>query len=534
MHELLKPTQRQRVERVRPGQPERRIIKPDRSVLKPRAGIMAPASWTEEDFDLYEQVYIRQSRESLWAFRQYMNPLLVRGWFPYEISRQLQKFWDLMRAGKKPKLVIEAPPQHGKSNGLQDFIAWCCGHDPNLKVIFASYSDDLGTSTNSYIQRMVDDDSGKYHSVFPGTVMNASNVRHSVAGKNWARNSSFIEWVGKKGSFRNVTVEGQVSGKTLDLGIIDDPVKGRKEAQSKLQRDNIWAWLMDDFFNRFSENAGLIITMTRWHLDDPVGRFLELYPETIVIKFPALYKPDLHGKNKHDPRTELDEPLFPEFKSKKFLLLRKRGYTQASWESLYQQSPIIAGGGEFPLVKIKIAKNQPPRDMIKKSVRYWDKAGTEAGGKRTAGVLVHWLNDGRWFISDVVKGQWAAWDRERIIKQTAELDDALWGRVNVWVEQEPGSGGKESAESTIKNLAGHSINADKVTDSKGIRSEPYAAQWQGGNIILHAALWNREFLDEHENHPNGAFQDQVDAAAGAFAKTVEKHYKYDSSLAWVG
>jgi predicted phage terminase large subunit-like protein len=503
------------------------------TLIKPSQQPAPPHSWTEDDIDLYEQALVLQARESLWAFRQYMDPLMVTGWFPYELSQQLQKFYTKMRAGERPKMVIEAPPQHGKSRGLQDFIAWVGGKDPNIRTMYASFSDDLGITTNLYLQRLIDD-RNRYGRVFPGTLLSVANVRSAQAGSGrFLRNNKFLEFVGKKGSFRNVTIEGQVSGKSLDLGIVDDPLKGRNEAQSKRTRDKTWAWLMDDFFNRFSEYAGMIITMTRWHVDDPVGRFLLQYPDVTVIKFPALYEPE--KPRVYDPRREKWEPLFPEFKSKHFLLERKKGYTQASWESLYQQSPIISGGGDFPIAKVRYAKNLPSQADIKKSVRYWDKAGTEGGGKRTAGVLMHLLNDGRFYISDIRKGQWASWDREAMIKSTAEMDDAQWGRVAVWVEQEPGSGGKESAERTIQNLAGHSCRADKVTGSKEIRAEPYAAQWQGGNVILHAdPKWNAEFVDEHETFPAGTFIDQVDAAAGAFAKLVEKHYKYDSSLAWVG
>lgn len=495
--------------------------------------------WTEEDFDLMEEYYALEARVSLWAFRQYMNPNLVKGHFPYEISRQLQLFYDRLIAGLRPKLVIEAPPQHGKSNGLHDFIGWVAGKRPDLKTIFASYSEDLGVTANMYLQRMYDDRS-KYGRVFPDTMISQSNVVSAAAGSGrYLRNSSFLEYVAQKGSFRNVTVDGQVSGKGLDLGVIDDPIKGHAEARSKLVRDKTWNWLMSDFFSRFSDLAGLIITMTRWHVDDPVGRFLLEFPDTIVIKFPAMFIPPVKEKGEtyrdYDPRRIKDEPLFPEFKSKPFLLERKKGYTQQAWASIYQQSPIISGGGMFPLDRVSYAKNMPTKEDIKKSVRYWDKAGTEAGGAYTCGVLMHQLHDGRWFISDVRRGQWSSWDREKHIKATAAMDEAQWGRIYNWVEQEPGSGGKESAERTIAMLAGYNVQADKVTGSKEVRAEPYAAQWQAGNIILHANVnWNGEFVDEHETFPNGAFLDQVDAAAGAFAKCIEKHYKYDSTLAWVG
>ena len=86
------------------------------------------------------------------------------------------------------------------------------------------------------------------------------------------------------------------------------------------------------------------------------------------------------------------------------------------------------------------------------------------------------------------------------------------------VEQEPGSGGKESAEATVRMLAGYKCEADKVTDAKHIRADPYAAQVQAGNVSILSAPWNKDFLNEHETFPNGAYVDVVDAAAGAFAK----------------
>jgi predicted phage terminase large subunit-like protein len=90
------------------------------------------------------------------------------------------------------------------------------------------------------------------------------------------------------------------------------------------------------------------------------------------------------------------------------------------------------------------------------------------------------------------------------------------------VEQEPGSGGKESAERSVQMLAGFNVFKDRVKGNKELRAEPYAAQVQAGNIRLLDGKWNRDFLDEHETFPNGKFMDQVDAAGGAFAKLVAR------------
>jgi predicted phage terminase large subunit-like protein len=213
---------------------------------------------------------------------------------------------------------------------------------------------------------------------------------------------------------------------------------------------------------------------------------------------------------------------------------RKSVYTIASWESLYQQSPIVVGGGMFPIERIKLLDARPELKDIKKTVRYWDKAGSTDEGAFTAGVLMHELVSGGYVISDVVRGQWAAFEREKQIKATAERDAAMFGqmKVEIHMEQEPGSGGKESAERTIAMLAGYLVYAKTVTGNKELRADPYAAQWQGGNIALLVRPWNDDFLDEHEAFPNSKYKDQVDAAAGAFAKIVGDLVQYDTSMRW--
>lgn len=492
--------------------------------------------WTEEDLDLIDDYYALSARDDLWTFRQYVDPGLVRGWFPMDLSRHIQRFYTRLLAGCRPKLAIWAPPQHGKSRGLHDGIAWMAGRAPDLRTIFASYSDDLGTTANLYLQRMFDDRE-KYGRVFPGTLINSSNVVTAVGKPNgrYLRNSSFLEYVGHKGSFRNTTVEGQVSGKSLDIGVIDDPIKGRNEAQSKNTRDKTWNWLTDDYFNRFSEYAGLIMTVTRWHLDDPAGRFVEHFPDAEIVAYQAIYDPTRPVARNivKDPRRP-GEPLFPEFKSLDFLRERQKIYTKASWASLYQQSPIVGGGETFPLDKVRIVPNLPEKREIRRLVRYWDKAGTSGAGAWTCGSLVAEVKRGdmtRWVVLDVVRKQVNAWDRENLIRATAENDKATWGRLTIYVEQEPGSGGLESAERTIANLKGHVAKKDRVTGSKEIRAEPYAAQWQGGNVDLVAAKWNRDFVDEHENFPSGPYKDQVDATAGAFSKLVNGG-NYDTTMNW--
>lgn len=151
-------------------------------------------------------------------------------------------------------------------------------------------------------------------------------------------------------------------------------------------------------------------------------------------------------------------------------------------------------------------------------VRYWDKAGTEGGGDYSAGALIARAPSGLYIVVDVVRGQWSAGKREAIIKQTAELDQQRFGRVAIWIEQEGGSGGKESAENTVRNLAGFTIRTERVTGSKEVRAEPMAAQSEVGNVKLLAGAWNADYLSELAAFPFGTNDDQVDASSGAFNK----------------
>jgi predicted phage terminase large subunit-like protein len=482
--------------------------------------VIAPA-YNTENIRLIDQMAQLESRESFWSYRQYMNPKMIRGWWQREVALELHRFWWDYLAGKRPKLLLQSPPQHGKSTMVIDFVSWAVGQaflerQSAIRFIFASFSDRLGIRANVRLQRILLNP--KHPAIF-GT---------RVLGPRSRYNSDMIEFEGAgvdRGYFRNTTVEGAVTGESLDIGVIDDPIKGRAEANSQLTREKTWAWMTDDFMTRFSDKGGLLMIMTRWHLDDPAGRLMELNPDVRVCRYPALAEED-------EEYRKQGEPLFPELKSAEFLDKQRATMTLAGWQSVYQQAPIIVGGDMFPIDKVAVVPELPADANVHQAIRYWDKAGTHEGGAFSAGVLMLRLEDGTYCVVDVRRGRWSSLEREKMILQTAKIDERLYPEMQVIVEQEPGSGGKESAERTIRMLAGYSVEADRVSGAKEVRADPFAAQWQAGNVRIVAANWNRDYLDEHEHFPAGKFADQVDASSGAFNKLASK-YRYDSTLSWV-
>lgn len=485
--------------------------------------IAKAAEYDTDYIDLYEEREIIDARDSFWEFRKFMHPEMKHAWWQKHFADRLDNFYKRMKAGKRPKLVATAPPQHGKSDSVKDFMCWVIGKNPDLKEVFASYSEDLGIGANMYVQRMLSNP--KYQRVFPETTL--PSLGHNFDDFRYKRNTTLLEIPGFKGSFRNTTVNGAINGFGLDFGVVDDPIKGRKEAQSKTTRDSTWAWLSDDFFGRFSDYAGLVMIVTRWHIDDPVGRWIAKFPDTEVLVYKAIAEHSYVNKQLVKDWTveegyrKLGEALFPAHKPLPFLMERKKALTQASWESQYQQSPFVSGGGVLPIDKLRVVqswRNDNPE--IVASVRYWDKAGTIADDASwTAGVLMHKMRDGRFVISHVVHGQWLSIDREKKIEFWTKTDAKLYRNYMVGVEQEPGSGGKESAENTVRKLAGFRVFVDKVTGAKEVRAEPFAAQVQGGNVWLVAGDWVMTYLEEAEVWPQGR-NDQIDASAGAFNKLL--------------
>lgn len=147
-------------------------------------------------------------------------------------------------------------------------------------------------------------------------------------------------------------------------------------------------------------------------------------------------------------------------------------------------------------------------------VRFWDKAGTEGAGDFSAGVRLA-EHAGSYYVEHVIRGQWSAQRRNQVMRQAAEFDGV---EVPIWVEREGGSGGKESAEITVQDLAGWMVRADLVTGSKLARAGGFAAQAEAGNIKLVRGQWNEAYLAELHSFPDGAHDDQVDASSGAFNK----------------
>lgn len=445
----------------------------------------------------------RRSKRRL-SFRTFIRRVNPR----YQFYRHTEVLIDVLQAvadDQVKRLMVFWPPRHSKSETVSRlFSAYYLYRHPERFVGLASYGADLAYTLSRNAR--------EYY--------RASGAPLAVEGvENWE--------TGEGGGLWAAGVGGPATGKGFHCGIVDDPLKNAEEAASATIREKQKDWWRSTFYTRQEPDAAIIVIQTRWNEDDLAGWLLseeatgDDEPERWhIVSMPAIYGEDEPLEFPPTCTVEADwrkpgEALCPE----RYPIAKLRKYQRRLggyfWGALFQQHPRPRAGTMFQREWFSIVEAAP---ADARRVRYWDKAGTKDGGKATAGVLLALASDGVLYVEHVVRGQYAALEREKVIRQTAEADAARYGRVLVWMEQEPGSGGKESAEATVRNLAGFRVYKETVSGDKATRAEPFAAQCAGSNVRLVRGAWNGNYLDELTAFPHGVFSDQVDASAGAYNK----------------
>lgn len=442
----------------------------------------------------------RRARGGMLAFTQYVKPDYRANWHHEVLCEYLDKFV----AGSIKRLMVFMPPQHGKSELVSRKLpAFILGKRPNTKVIAASYAASLAELMNRDVQRTID--SPEYSKLFPGTRLNESNIR-SVSG-GYLRNSEVFEIVGHQGRYKCAGVGGGLTGHPGDLSIIDDPLKDYEEAKSATVRNGVWEWYTSTFLSRTHNETGILLTQTRWHEDDLAGRLLATEPGLwTVLKLPAICE----NPEAQDERRDEGSALWVERFDVDTLEARRR-LNPHQFEALYQQNPSPREGAFFKVLAIEIVDAAPAGI---REVRAWDMGATEGSGDPSVGVKMGEAA-GIFYITDVQRGQWGTDTRNDAIKNTASRD----GRnVPIRGPQDPGAAGKEAALAFVRLLAGYSVTTAPVTGDKVTRADPFSAQLNAGNVKLVRGEWNRDFLEELRQFPNGKHDDQVDAASDAFTE----------------
>ena len=281
-------------------------------------------------------------RQLLW-FAQYMQ----RSFQPTAFHKAYYRVLDMFAKRQIKNLIVQAPPQHGKSQGSSRFLpADMLGHFPDLKIAISSYAATIAKDFNRDVQRLIDSD--EYRAIFPDTQLNGSNV--VTIANNYLRNSDVFEIVNHTGSLRVVGRGGSLTSKTVDVMIFDDLYKDASEANSPQIRQTAWDWYTKVARTRLHNDSQQLIVFTRWHPDDIIGKIIEtenvIFAEKwsdfenipngawVLVNFEAIKTGNATELDEREPGTA----LWPERHSLE-RLLQQKSLDPLGFQCLYQGNP---------------------------------------------------------------------------------------------------------------------------------------------------------------------------------------------------
>lgn len=310
---------------------------------------------------------------------------------------------------------------------------------------------------------------------------------------------------------------GSLTSQRGDRLIIDDP-HSTETAESPAERQSTTRKFREGAINRLNdqERSAIVVIMQRLHEEDVSGVILKLKMEYVHLCLPMEFEQERRCSTMIgfiDPRTYDGELLDPVRFSRETVDKLKRDMTSYAYAGQYQQRPTPREGGLFKRAWFADKFiNVAPQGT--KWVRHWDLAATKsATAARTAGVKLGRAPDGTFIVGDVKTTQDEGNEVRNLIRSVAETD----GRgVQISLPQDPGQAGKVQARDFVSMLAGFTVKAEPETGDKVTRAEPFAAQCEGGNVLIVRGDWNEAYIDELCLFPGGSFKDQVDASSGAF------------------
>lgn len=405
--------------------------------------------------------------------------------------------------GRCKRLMIFMPPRHGKSMLASEFFpAWYLGRNPGHQVIAATYA-----------QGLADDFGRKVRNLVAGEVFEESFPACALSGDSQAANRFHTS---QGGAYFAVGAGGPITGRGAHLLLVDDPIKGREDAESTTMRQRLKDWYTSVARTRLMPGGAIVVIQTRWHEDDLAGWLLREHAHEIweVLNLPALAE-------KSDPLGRAEgAPLWPNAYPLDELETIKRSIGSRDWAALYQQRPAPAEGG---LVKVGWFKRfSAPPDKPRRILQSWD-TGLKAAEVNDPSVCTTWAEtDTGFYLLDVLRARL----EYPALRKAVEAQALRWKPTSILVED------KASGQSIVQDIR-HSTRLPVIpVEPKGdkvVRLMAVSALIEAGRVHLpEFASWLPDFEGEVASFPNATHDDQVDSMTQALdymstAKTAAIH-----------
>lgn len=443
---------------------------------------------------------------------------LIWNWHMTVMCSELQACYErvFVRVKREHDLITNVSTGSSKSLVHSVFApAWAWTRRPDLCVIGACYAEDLALNLSRLGRDVVKSD--LYRTCFPDIELRSDqDTKHFYANKS--------------GGFRfAVGSNGGVHGMHGHVIVLDDPINPNEVvSEAEVARTNRWIRHTLSGRKKDKRIAFTDLVMQRLHQNDPTAERLKM-GRVRHIRIPATTEFPINPPELVNYYTDglMDPVRLPQdVLDHERIVLGEDGYA-----AQYGQSPIPAGGGMF---KTHMLQWGPTPPKWKRLVRSWDKAATLDKGKEnqlrgpaySVGTLMGLDNHNRVWLLDVIRVRLDSFSRERLIRNTAHNDGK---GVTVVIEEEGGSGGKESAESTVRRLLGFRVVRVKATGAKEVRADEFSVAVNSGNVWIPQEWktdggwcgWPEVWVEEAKHFPHSTYKDQIDSASHGYAQLIK-------------
>lgn len=443
------------------------------------------------------------AKAHLLEFVRWGQPRYEVGFFHRELCAELERFSRDVIAGRSPRLLIAAPPRHGKSEIVsRRFPVWHLARAPHHEVVVASYGQDLANRMSRDAR---------------GVRTWASEWWPALAPKPSGTDGVEFWEIAGGGSYKAVGAGGPLTGGGAHVLAVDDPFKNREEADSEVTRENRWRWFTETAYTRLAPGGGIMAMATRWHEDDVSGRILRDLVDAEgwrVVSFPALAEVD-------EPFRRAGEALHPERYTREYLEQVRVVIGSRAFAALYQQRPSPAGGAMFLREWLGKRFHHDPQRPTKPYTQIV--VSVDATFKGTEGT--DYVSMGVWGRYDWI--EYHRLDQVRARMSYVESKQALRDLCAKWrpsaVLIETKANGEALLSDLKKEIPGLIGRPPDPHGNKVTRASIATPRFEAGEVSLPAgAAWVNDYVEELASFPQGAHDDMVDDTSQYFLWVQER------------
>lgn len=438
------------------------------------------------------------ARRNFAHYLAYTNgPTWQRTRFSDYLAKEIQQFVETDTGNAYDILVIESPPQHGKSMTVTESApSYFMGRHPNWRVILASYNDDSAERFARRNKEKVRDYGNVLFGVSIGDINRTTEFELKAAG------GAIPGRLISRGMLAGIT------GNPANLLFIDDPVKNRSEADSETKRQQIWNEWQNSLKSRLAAGAKVVVIMTPWHEDDLAARLLASEKNIRLIRLPV-------EAEENDPLgRKPGEPLVPEIgKDAKWLEQFKQSYIQdptggqRAWSALYQCSPRVEGGN---LVRRDWWKYYDPKEVTAFGTELISVDASFKGGEENDFVAITvWGKLGNDYYCQYCMNRHM--DFPETVKAIRLVKGQYPRAMAVLIEDK--ANGSAIIQTLQKEMFCIPVNPKGGKESRVNAVSPAI---ESGHVYLpQDRAWVEDFVDQFTAFPAGNHDDMVDSATQA-------------------